>query len=396
MGWVVIVGRMTSPRFTTEHPLAAPAPMASFDPERTVLLRDRPIATGGQDVHAAPRQSWAPSATDPRPAPSWQYPGTPPRALGSAPGWPPSAAPSEWGYPPHNAFQHAPAAGPGRRKVLPLVLAAAVLLIVVVVIATIGKDGALTAFSADSKVSEPSSAPSATSPSTSTSSAPSSTAPTTPTPTPTAPQPPVPATAVDGLLLSGNEILAATGWPAPRAPVRPGKKGNYVLVNFENDRCHSAVEPGSQDTYRDTAYTALRAQYTHGESTPHSRYSDPEDWLFLNVAAPFPAAADATKTIESTKKSWQSCANTTTRIHTTGSDGTISRIENWALGSLSADDGVLFMQMTQVGADGWGCWRVLGARNNIAIDIAACSVGATKAAAQGAYNAIAAKVDAAA
>ncbi|MCH9729989.1 MAG: hypothetical protein K0U84_10010, partial [Actinomycetia bacterium] len=221
---------MTSPRFTTEHPLAAPAPMASFDPERTVLLRDRPIATGGQDVHAAPRQSWAPSATDPRPAPSWQYPGTPPRALGSAPGWPPSAAPSGWGYPPHNAFQHAPAAGPGRRKILPQVIAAAVMLIVVVVIATIGKDGALTAFSADSKVSEPSSAPSATSPSTSTSSAPSSTAPTTP-PTP---QPPVPTTALNGLLLNGTEIAAATGWPATRS-VRPGKNANMVLVNLEND-----------------------------------------------------------------------------------------------------------------------------------------------------------------
>ena len=293
-------------------------------------------------------------------------PSPPSTQQGQVPGWPPSALQGRWGYPPHNAFQHTHSARPGRRKVLPLVIAATVLLMVIGVLANMitGKDGALSAFTPSGTVGEPSAPAAAT------------------TPSLQAP-PPVPATDLDGLLLSRNEVAGATGWATSFATPSPAILDGLNATTAYG-RCTVAANVFVQDAYRGSGYKRARSTVINGEQTDDTPAES--DWNFHHGLMAFHSAADAAATVDTLQPVWESCNNAV--IEASG--------QIYKLGAATIDDGVLFMSISTLSpayARRWGCWHAVGARNNILIDLRACAWEATKADAQNPYNAIAAKID---
>ncbi len=365
-----MVGPMTSPR-STEHPMTGLTPaLASYDSERTDVLQDRPIPPAGPNAPAGPQQPWTPHPAGPPPAPPWTHSPTPAAPQGSAPGWP-TTSPEASGHPPRNPIPHTPAARPGRRKplILAAIAAAVVLIVIAVAVPTITKKGTSTATGPATTAAE-SSSPAPTNP---------------PSPQP---QPTVPMTALSELLLSEDQVAAATGWPA--MPVTEADNIRQNLNSYSGgDKCQSQLYVASARAYQGSGYTSVRRQWIGGGTAP-----DVQDWIFIDGVAAFQDAADATKMVDKAKQSWQQCANQTAKDRQPSENGGYDVY--WAIGDLTVDDGVLFIPKIQEGGDGWTCWRALGARNNVTIDVNTCGTGATKANAQGAYNAIAANVDVAA
>ncbi len=286
--------------------------------------------------------------------------------------------PSEqWDPLPYNAFTR-PAPRPRRDKVIELVIAASVVLIVIgggaIANIALGKDWPRESFTWSSTVG-PSFTPAVTTP-------PTPAAMTTPSPKPT---PPVPAADLDKLLLSGNEVAAATDWATSFGTSSPGVLDG-LNPSEEYGRCTLATLVVAQEAYRGSGYKRARSEHILGNQTDDAPVE--LNWAFSQGVAAFRSAADAAGTVEALQPLWESCNNAVVKGSGTGLI--------YKLGTVTIDDGVLFISASAASAyRGWVCSRAIGARNNIVIDIRACAWEATKADAQNAYDAIAAKVDAA-
>lgn len=98
------------------------------------------------------------------------------------------------------------------------------------------------------------------------------------------------------------------------------------------------------------------------------------------------ADSDAADTFFTKAKSlWSQCADQSVVY-----DGDSKRI--WRYSAMTEPEGAIQIKQAAEGAGGWGCSRVLGVRNNIAIDVMHC---ATDPADQGVavFNAIAANIE---
>jgi len=84
-------------------------------------------------------------------------------------------------------------------------------------------------------------------------------------------------------------------------------------------------------------------------------------------------------------KRWPACSNRTYI------DNAPNETSTWNVGTVSNADGTLSVNLTEEGANGWGCQRALTIANNVAIDVLACSYSPADAAVNIAHQ-IAAKV----
>ena len=187
------------------------------------------------------------------------------------------------------------------------------------------------------------------------------TAPTTTTPT-TAP--PVAEAALDGLLLSPDQINTAMG---ATGMVVTQPWNTLIDVGFNSPssppECLPLGGAAEAAVYAGSGWTAVRGQSLE-EPAPDHHHVDQGVVLF-------PSAQAAAAFVSASTQSWPACANRsyTDNVHNL----------QWSVGPVSTTNGILSAITTlQTPANGWACQRALTARNNVVIDVAGCSYHTTE------------------
>jgi serine/threonine kinase PknH len=192
----------------------------------------------------------------------------------------------------------------------------------------------------------------------------------------------VPRAALEGLLLTPDQLGAAMGATGmtvnSTASTLPDTKDQVP-----DKACLPLESPGQATVYADSGFTAVAGQRAADQPRSH----EVKQMVIL-----FSSAQQASAFFEASAKSWPACANREhTEANTTGQPQvhTVGPVTN-TNGTLSATVGGI---APRNGAKG-SCERALTVANNVAIDVASCSLSPTGAALNIAGQ-IAAKVPAA-
>jgi hypothetical protein len=198
---------------------------------------------------------------------------------------------------------------------------------------------------------------------------------TTTTPTTTT-APPVAEAALDGVLLTPeqvNAVMGATEMTVTKTHVSMSDDS----ATMEPKECLAIDGSAQAQVYADSGYTALRDQ-TLQEGDNFTHYVE-------QAVVFFPSAKQARAFFTASAQQWPACHQYT---HTQTNS-------QWAVGPVSNANDTLSTTATQQNAKapGWGCGRALAARNNVVIDVNTCSANPADTAINIA-NQIAAKVPA--
>jgi hypothetical protein len=174
---------------------------------------------------------------------------------------------------------------------------------------------------------------------------------------------PVAEAALERLLLSPDQInttMGATGMTV----TRPWNTLNDVGVSnvASPPECTPLDGAAEAAAYTGSGWTAERGQ----------SLEDPLHAVDQGVIL-FPSARAAAAFVSASSQSWPACANRTYTGNIYGAQ--------WSAGPVSTVNGTVSATSTRQGvvaaAEGWACQRALTARNNVVIDVAACSLNAT-------------------
>jgi PknH-like extracellular domain len=198
---------------------------------------------------------------------------------------------------------------------------------------------------------------------------------TTTTPTTTT-APPVAEAALDGVLLTPeqvNTVMGATEMTVTKTHVSMSDDS----ATMEPKECLAIDGSAQAKVYADSGYTALRDQ-TLQEGDNFTHYVE-------QAVVFFPSAKQARAFFTASAQQWPACHQYT---HTQTNS-------QWAVGPVSNANATLSATATQQNANapGWACGRALAIRNNVVIDVNTCSANPADSAINIA-NQIAAKVPA--
>lgn len=173
---------------------------------------------------------------------------------------------------------------------------------------------------------------------------------------------PVAVAALDGLLLTPDQINAAMGsnnLPVVRTLTTPYDDA----PNTSDKACLPILSVAQQTVYAGTNWTALRQQELYPPT--HDRTHFVQQAVVL-----FPSAQDATTFFTSSSQSWATCTN---RPFTRSVAGQPNEV--WTVGPVANNGGTLSAIKTlQPGYWTWdSCQRALTVANNVAIDVVACT-----------------------
>jgi hypothetical protein len=195
--------------------------------------------------------------------------------------------------------------------------------------------------------------------------------------TPTAP--PVTGAALDGLLLSPADVNAAMGATAMTVAGTYAKFDDHSGV-VSDKNCLVMYGPGEPAVYAGSGASATRAQFLKDAATS----SQAKHAAFQAVVS-FSSADQAAEFFTASSKRWSACSNLPYTVTLPG----LTAVSD--VGPLSNTDGTLSATQTRQGPQRWVCQRALTVRNNVAVDITACSDNPADAAVDIAHK-IAAKV----
>jgi hypothetical protein len=186
--------------------------------------------------------------------------------------------------------------------------------------------------------------------------------------------PPVAERALDGLLLSPDQVNTAMG-ATEMTVTKTHTSMSDDSATMAPRECLAIDGSAQAQVYVGSGYTAERDQ-TLQEGDNFTHYVD-------QAVVSFPSANQAGTFFNVSAQQWPACRQYT---HTqTNSE--------WAVGPVSNTNGTLSTSATQLNANapGWGCGRALAIKNNVVIDVNTCSANPTDSALNIA-NQIAAKV----
>ena len=114
-----------------------------------------------------------------------------------------------------------------------------------------------------------------------------------------------------------------------------------------------------------------------GSACAHSIYANPVTPImkYGRRSCRFPSANDAARFFSASARRWPACSNRKFHYSDPGEPDKV-----WTVGPIANTNGTLSTSDTLKGGDGWACQRALTVRNNVAIDVAACSGNPTDAA----------------
>jgi hypothetical protein len=167
--------------------------------------------------------------------------------------------------------------------------------------------------------------------------------------------------ALTALLLDPAAVNAAMG--ANGMDVRaPGTRDALFTDTVDQPQCAGAWGPLLQAAYSGSGYLAVQAQIL--------REPTDDQWLhtvFQGVVS-FSSADKAKAYVSSESQKWARCTGVTVKGTGAGDTGA------WTVGSANTTGAMLTSMSTLEGARGWGCQHALTARNNVVVDVSACSV----------------------
>jgi PknH-like extracellular domain len=179
---------------------------------------------------------------------------------------------------------------------------------------------------------------------------------TTTTTTTTTPVPPVGEGALDGLLLSPDEInnlMAATEMMVTKTHTSMSDDS----ATMEPKECLAVDGSAQAQVYAGSGYSAERDQtLQNGDNFTH----------YANQAVVlFPSAKQASDFFAASARQWPACHQFT---HTQSGS-------QWTAAPVSNANGTLSTIATQLNgkAPGWACGRALAVRNNVIVDVNTCS-----------------------
>jgi hypothetical protein len=188
---------------------------------------------------------------------------------------------------------------------------------------------------------------------------PSTTAPTTTTP---APAPPVAEAALDGLLLSPDQINSAMGTTG-MAVTDNGTVMDDASAHDPDKACQAVDGPLMAPVYAGSGWTAFREQVLNEAGGNPPRF---DQGVVL-----FSSARDAAAFFTASAQLWPSCSN---RQYT--STNASNQVEVWNVAPISNAAGVLSVAQTLQGEPTWKwqfCKHALTVANNVVIDVSACT-----------------------
>ncbi|PIB77212.1 sensor domain-containing protein [Mycolicibacterium brumae] len=176
---------------------------------------------------------------------------------------------------------------------------------------------------------------------------------------------PMATSAVASLLLSPSEVASAVGLSATL--YQRGEATEMTdSTGLDNRDCRSSWAPLEEGTFGGTGWLQAFGQIVSDAPDRATKAT----MQFTQAAVSFKDSDAADAMLAGAAKKWNSCSDKT--ILYTSSDGRQAR---WTNGSVTDDDGVLSMTQTVEGGGGWGCSRMLGVKNNIALDLLYCTTG---------------------
>jgi len=179
-------------------------------------------------------------------------------------------------------------------------------------------------------------------------------------PTSSTSSPPLAVGALDGLFLSPDQINAAMGTTGMAAALLGTKLADdTALISDKN--CLAVQDSAEFPVYTGSGWTAMRGQVLQQPADKPTEFVD-------QALVLFPAATGAAAFFTASAKQWQSCSN---RQYTFTPQG--QSPATWTVGAVSNTNGMLSVRRTQEGGNGWNCQRALTVRNNVAVDVSACS-----------------------
>jgi serine/threonine kinase PknH len=177
---------------------------------------------------------------------------------------------------------------------------------------------------------------------------------------------PVAEAALDGLLLSPDQINAVMGATAMTVDAT-WTAMNDLSGNMPDKDCLPLYAPFQAAVYAGSGWSAIRSENVHepGENNPH---------FVLQGVVLFSSAQEAGAFFTASAQSWPACSNRQyTVVYSNAPNGVsaVGPVSN-TNGTLSATDSLV------VGGNlPWACQRALTARNNVVIDVSTCSHNTT-------------------
>jgi hypothetical protein len=186
------------------------------------------------------------------------------------------------------------------------------------------------------------------------------------TPSNTSTPPPVAVPALDGLLLPPPDINTAMAAKDMSVAVAYNKMSDVSSELSDNVKdCQMVVLPAQLPVYANSRWTAVRGQSLRqpGDASGFTHTVD-------QAVVSFPTAADATAFYNVSSQRWAGCSN---RNYTRTPPG--GPPQTWSTQAATNTNGMLSIHRPQEGGNGWNCQRALTVRNNVAVDVMACSSG---------------------
>jgi serine/threonine kinase PknH len=174
------------------------------------------------------------------------------------------------------------------------------------------------------------------------------------TPTPTT-APPVAGGALEGLLLSPDQINTAMGATGMTVDQNTNEMEDES-ANVADKACLPLTTPAQSAVYAGSGWSALRGQELKEPGDTNAHYVEQDVVLFSS-------RHDADAFFTASAHSWPACSN----LQFTWS-GSV-----WTVGPVSNTDGTLSATKTIQGGNGRTCQQTLTVANNVAIGIVACS-----------------------
>jgi hypothetical protein len=179
------------------------------------------------------------------------------------------------------------------------------------------------------------------------------------TSTPTVP--PVGEAELAAYLLGPAEVSSAVGATGMASAGTYAKMDDHSAV-VSDKNCLVMYGPGEPSVYAGNGVSATRAQLLKDAADS----SQAKHAAFQAVVS-FQSAEKATEFFTASAQRWSTCSNLHYTITLPKSTTT------WNVGPVSNTDGTLSATETREGGQGWACQRALTVKNNVAIDITACS-----------------------
>jgi hypothetical protein len=170
--------------------------------------------------------------------------------------------------------------------------------------------------------------------------------------------------ALDGLLLSPDEIdrvMGATAMTVTKTSSTP--YDDTTVISDPN--CQAIGDEAEMSAYAGSGWSALRAQGLNTRTGAERRRLT----AYVGEAVVlFPSTDQAAALLPTAQQRWQACSNRSFTYTPAGQETTV-----WDQGPVTATDGTLHSTASQVNSTGYACQRALTVRNNVAIDVDACS-----------------------